>query len=55
MARCRVDASAVGMLLTAYMIVLGLFGLWFYFFLAHTGYAANPGMAAYKPPRRRDE
>jgi len=50
LARCRVDASAIGMLLTAYTIVLGLFGLWFYSFFAHTGYAANPGMAAYKPP-----
>ena len=38
------------MLLLAYTIVSGLFGLWFYSFFAPTRYAANPGMAAYKPP-----
>ena len=50
MTRYRMDASAVAMLLTAYTIVFGLFGLWFYSFLGQTRYAANPGMAAYKPP-----
>ena len=44
------DASAIGMLLTAYTIVFGLFGLWFYSFFAQTRYAANPGVTGYQPP-----
>ena len=50
MTRYRLDASVVGMLLTAYTIVFGLFGLWFYSFFVPTPHLANPGMAAYKPP-----
>jgi hypothetical protein len=50
MARYRLDASAVCMLLTAYTIVFGLFGLWFYSFFVPTRHLANPGISAYKPP-----
>ena len=44
----RIDGGAVGLLL-AYVVVIGLFILWFYP-LAQVRYGANPGLAAYQPP-----
>jgi len=50
MTRNRLDVSTIGMLLTAYTIVCGLFALWFYSFFVPARSLVNPGMAAYKPP-----
>jgi hypothetical protein len=50
MTRNRPDVSTIGMLLTAYTIVCGLFALWFYSFFVPARSLVNPGLAAYKPP-----
>ena len=45
----RIDGTALGGLLAAYMVVFGLFAVWFYPLL-QSRHNSNPGLAAYQPP-----